>query len=179
MNSISVNKMAFNKCLIDLQRCYFNFKLSLEATVCGSLGEKALSVFLSVFAWWFVHFHRAGGQRAGQPLQVSQFERQEDEADSMFDVHRALWVQEVMRRPIPNVFLKPSSHRLVHPAKDTDEEDKEEEDGKGKMCDLDPHTWLWSRGSRSVCRFQTVEVCRSCRPLRTDDSGRGGAWSPQ
>lgn len=72
-------------------------------------------MFLSVFAWCFVHFHCAGGQRAGQPLQVSQFERQEDEADSMFDVHRALWVQEVMRRPIPDVFLKPSSHRLVHP----------------------------------------------------------------
>ena len=88
---------------------------------------------VSVIARYFIHFDRAGGKRAGQPLQVSQFERQEDEAHARCNVHCALWVQEMMRRPIPNIFLKPSSHRLVHPvARKKDEEDEEgEEDGEG------------------------------------------------
>lgn len=81
----------------------------------------------------FVHFDFTSGQRAGQPLQVSQFERQQDEADATFNVHRALRVQEVMCRPIPNVFLKSSSHCFVHPVKEKGEEDEDEESEEGNM----------------------------------------------
>lgn len=85
-----------------------------------TVDTRLLSVFLCI-CWYFIHFDFAGGQRAGQPLQVSQFERQQDEADATFDVHRALRVQEVVRCPIPNVFLKSLSHRLVHPVEDRGE----------------------------------------------------------
>lgn len=96
---------------------------------------------------YFIHFDLAGGQRAGQPLQVSQFERQQDEADAMINVHRTFRVQEVMRCPIPNVFLKSSSQRLVHPVEEKSEEDEEEEnEEEGKMC-VDIRTGLRSRGS--------------------------------
>lgn len=55
----------------------------------------------------------------------------------MSNVHRALWVQEVMCRPISNIFLKSSSHRLVHPVEDKGDEDEEENDeGTGKTCTL-------------------------------------------
>lgn len=60
----------------------------------------------------------AGGQRAGKPLQVFQFKRQQDEADSTIHVYRALRVQEVMCRPVPNVLFMSFSHRLVHPEED-------------------------------------------------------------
>lgn len=56
----------------------------------------------------------AGWQRTGQPLQVPQLEWQQDEVDSMFHIHSTLWVQEVMRCPVPNILLKTSSHCLVH-----------------------------------------------------------------
>lgn len=81
------------------------------------------TVFLYMDAWenehtcflYIVHFDCSGGQRAGQPLQVSQFEWQQDEADTITDVHCALWVQYVMRRTTADIFLKPFSHRPVHP----------------------------------------------------------------
>lgn len=140
-----------------------------------------LSVFLCI-CWHFIHFDFAGGQRAGQPLQVSQFERQQDEADAVSDVHRALRVQEVVRCPIPNVFLKSSSHRLVHPVGDRGEvrKMKRRKMGRvGRRVFPDVHTGLRSRGSRYGCRFLTVAACRSCPPLRNYGNGRGGAWSPQ
>lgn len=62
-----------------------------------------------------IHFDFASGQSARQPLDVSQFERKEDETDSVVDIHGTLWVQEVVRCSISNVFFKSSSHRLVHP----------------------------------------------------------------
>lgn len=66
-----------------------------------------------------LHFDFAGGQRAAQPLQVPQLERQEHQADAVVDVHCALRVQEVVCRPIAHVSLEASSHRLVHPAEDS------------------------------------------------------------
>lgn len=72
-----------------------------------------------------VHFDLSGGQCAGKPLQVSQFEREQDEAHTTANVHRALWVQEVMCRPIPDVFLKSFSHCLIHSEEEEDEEEGE------------------------------------------------------
>lgn len=74
---------------------------------------------------YIIHFDCSGGQRAGQPLQVSQFEWQQDEAGTITDVHCTLWVQEMMRRPTTDIFLKPFSHCLVHP------EEKKHEEGEG------------------------------------------------
>lgn len=64
-----------------------------------------------------VHLDGAGGERAGQPLQVSEFEGQQHEADAGRHVHRALRVQEVMRRPVADVFFKAFGDGLVHPAR--------------------------------------------------------------
>lgn len=85
-----------------------------------------MHVTMSILVFlYIVHFDCSGGQRAGQPLQVSQFEWQQDEAGTITDVHCTLWVQEVMRRPTTDIFLKPFSHRLVHP------EEKKHEEGEG------------------------------------------------
>lgn len=54
----------------------------------------------------------------------------------MPNVHRALWIQEVMCRPIPDVFLESSSYSLVHPAEEKSEEDEEQGDWNGRTCDL-------------------------------------------
>lgn len=90
--------------------------------------------FEYICIYYYVHFYFTGGQSAGQPLQVSQFEWQQDEANAMFNVHCAFRVQEVMCRTIPNVFLKPSSHRFVHPVEDKCEEDEQEEGEEDKTC---------------------------------------------
>ncbi|KAG7226819.1 hypothetical protein INR49_014168 [Caranx melampygus] len=41
-----------------------------------------------------------------------------DETDSWCNIYCTLRVQEVMCSPIPNIFLKPSSDRLVHPVEE-------------------------------------------------------------
>lgn len=63
-----------------------------------------------------VHGDGAGGERAGQPLQVSELEGQQHQADAGRQVHGALWVQDVMRRPVAHVLLKAFGDGLVHPA---------------------------------------------------------------
>lgn len=64
-----------------------------------------------------IHFHFASWQSAGQPLYVSQFERQKYKTDSMVNIHCTFWVQKVVRCSISNIFCKSSSHCLVHPKK--------------------------------------------------------------
>lgn len=63
----------------------------------------------------FIHFDFASGQSAGQPLYVSQFEREKHKTDSVVNIHCTLWVQKVMRCSISNIFFKSPSHCLVHP----------------------------------------------------------------
>lgn len=48
---------------------------------------------------------------------------------------------------------------------------------QGVMSAGDAHTGLRSRGSLSPCHYRTVAACRSCRPLRKYDIGKGRAWS--
>lgn len=64
-----------------------------------------------------VHLDGAGGQRASQPLQISELEGQQHEADARRHVHCAFRVQEVMRRPVAHVFFKAFGDGLVHPAR--------------------------------------------------------------
>lgn len=64
-----------------------------------------------------IHFDFASWQSAGQPLYVSQFERQKYKTDSMVNIHCTFWVQKVVRCSISNIFCKSSSHCLVHPKK--------------------------------------------------------------
>lgn len=51
----------------------------------------------------------------------------------MFNVNRTFWVQEMMCCPISNIFLKSSSHCLVHPEVGRDEEMIKVKKS-GKMC---------------------------------------------
>lgn len=83
----------------------------------------------------FIHFDFASGQSAGQPLYVSQFERQKHKTDSVVNIHCTLWVQKVMRCSISNIVFKSSSHCFVHPKEFRD---------NSKMKGVKRHIWWYN-----------------------------------
>lgn len=128
---------------------------------------------MTAFVCVDIHLDGAGGQRAGQPFQISQFEGQEDEADAVIHVHCTLWVQEVMRCPIPNIFLKTSSHCLVHPDDGTGVEDEEEEEnGRNVSSSYIPNHKVMGVDQVTISRLsQFARVADHCAATTTRREG--------